>query len=50
MNDQWGRIWDLTRRDLHLQIRVHLFTMQFDSDLLDELGHVVMSPAQHFRQ
>lgn len=40
----------LSRRDLHWQVRVHLATVQFHSDLLDELGHVAMGPAQHFRQ
>ena len=40
----------LSRRDLHWQVRVHLATVQFHSDLLDELGHVAMGPAQDFRQ
>jgi hypothetical protein len=37
-------------RDLHRQVCVHLATMQFHSDLLDELSHIIMVPAQHFRQ
>lgn len=40
----------LTHRDLHWQVRMHLAAMQLHSDLLNELSHIAVGPAQHLRQ
>lgn len=41
---------ELTRRNLHWQVRMHLAVMQFHSDLLNEPSHLAVGPAQHLRQ